>query len=156
LPLAAFNSYRGSKMTDRILSSNENLIAELEAAAVKWALEKTKYHLDSLRDARRVVSSRMQAPVHETKCVGCGGTLVRPELCDECFLAQKPDDNERKLCPSCGNDTEHGPHMPGCRYANAQKALEPPTPISELCPRCGRHMRVTLMSRSVCPICPGG
>lgn len=34
------------------------------------------------------------------------------------------------------------------------KAIEPPTPISELCPRCGRHMRIQLMGRSVCPICP--
>lgn len=58
----------------------------------------------------------------ETRCVGCSGTLVRPELCDECFLAQKPDENGRTPCPSCGNDTQHGPHMPGCRRANAQKA----------------------------------
>lgn len=34
-------------------------------------------------------------PAPETRCVGCGGTLVRPELCDECFLAQKPDENGR-------------------------------------------------------------
>src|SRR5216683_2188880 len=43
------------------LNSKENLVADLEAAAAKWVLEKNKYTLESLRDARRAVLKRMHA-----------------------------------------------------------------------------------------------
>lgn len=53
---------------------NDNLVAELEAAAISWMLNKTKYTLECLRDARGAVLKRMQPPAHEPceqRC-GCG------------------------------------------------------------------------------------
>jgi len=44
-----------------IRTSNEDLIAELEAAAGKWVLEKNKYTLECLRDARKAVLGAMRA-----------------------------------------------------------------------------------------------
>lgn len=41
------------------LPSKEDLVAELEAAAAKWVLEKNKYTLESLRDARAAVLKRL-------------------------------------------------------------------------------------------------
>ena len=42
-----------------MLTSNEDTVAELEAAAAKWVLEKNKYTLECLRDARKAVLARM-------------------------------------------------------------------------------------------------
>jgi hypothetical protein len=48
-------------MSDETMArtSNEDLVAELEAAASKWVLEKNKYTLGSLRDARAAVLKRL-------------------------------------------------------------------------------------------------
>lgn len=40
-------------------TSNQDLVAELEAAAAKWVLEKNKYTLEVLRDARAAVLKQM-------------------------------------------------------------------------------------------------
>lgn len=41
------------------MTSNQDLLAELEAAAAKWVLEKNKYTFESLRDARSAVLKQM-------------------------------------------------------------------------------------------------
>lgn len=99
-------------MTDKpvVLTSNGN-----DDAPRPWRLFKAgeRSELPHIADANGRVVARAEgnlwvwqdfiAPMilaavnaHETRCVRCGGTLVRPELCDECFLAQKPDEHAQK------------------------------------------------------------
>lgn len=60
------------------LTSNENLVAELEAAAGVWLLNKNKYTLESLRDARRAVLKQMQP--HGTETPACAETYDATDI----------------------------------------------------------------------------
>src|ERR1700745_3136841 len=44
------------------MTSNEDLLAELVSAANVWLLDKNKYTLESLRDAKKAALARMNAP----------------------------------------------------------------------------------------------
>lgn len=78
-------------------TSKEDLVAELEAAAAKWVLEKSKYTLESLRDARRAVLKQMQAHGIETRA-----------LCEHYW-----GDHDRRCQRPSGHVGEHLFLMPG-------------------------------------------
>lgn len=130
--------------------NNENLVAELEAAASKWVLEKSKYTLESLRDARAAVLKQMQPHGFETLCV-----------------APEPHPNGRCKCIYCGaafvvwGDTSVHERSCSKNPANALKASERRgTPEEEAdwvefgdCPRCWRCAAPVITIHGFAPGC---
>lgn len=90
--------------------SHENLVAELEAAAAKWVLEKNKYTLESLRDARRAVLKQMQAHGIETGVqlhdIACGSNRRWPCDCGAALKAVAAPADWDRFNPALGAPTE--------------------------------------------------
>lgn len=91
------------------LTSNDDLIAELEAAANKWLLEKNKYTLEALRDARKAVLQQMRGADETT-----AGALTGPErhamrVASEC---KDLDPTARQLLAQLYERCRYWPRLP--------------------------------------------
>lgn len=137
------------------LTSKNDLVAELEAAAAKWVLEKNKYTLESLRDARAAVLKRLTPE-----------TFVQPSTKsakNACFQAELQTDqrlnesttNERP-CHGCEHQIPWDwVFCAWCGFENdspALKANEPPAVELWYCPNCKSGNRVDFHHTS-CPAC---
>jgi len=108
------------------IPSKDDLIAELEAAAAKWVLEKNKYTLECLRDARKAVLATMR-PTSETDArldrAYCDGARQAQAIAHQSLIAM-----DQWISEGCGNRAQavKATACPGCGWTSGAHAIECP------------------------------